>query len=465
MEGYGSGEGYRPPDHVGIDEAAQYMDRAAIEAQAWELIANRESIDIIAAARQERCDNARTALWEGLTKSGHLSRIEIHGTLEEINAQVLNRLLRGYSDKLPAHEQRRRFQELCEELVIQRTHHAIAIGDLPPSTAVAIISDFPETIPVKSARNLGYRPDNKKGMVRSTHLVQHPNGSCTRIIEQMSRSNGTGHSTQGFLAAAGIRPPHRGSSDLTALATPVLYSIENYTNGVVDLQRHLDYHAGPNIRYGEAIGTNPLHVDYDQVRHESGIRERQAEGFLNDIADYAQYLDNLVADGAISRQQRDSQYNKKLLHTLRVICSMAPEYAADCFGQKAAAYYHEASEAVLRGDFELAQRIIDDAREHEEVVIICGASLSDKEEEELGLGLNDLARSLKDGKEIWGWKQGVCRVLSCRTRPQKTDVGPCSVCRSCQRKFDKGDDPTKVRATAPSVVSIMQSKNAEPIAA
>ncbi len=46
----------------------------------------------------------------------------------------------------------------------------------------------------------------------------------------------------------------------------------------------------------------------------------------------------------------------------------------------------------------------------------------------------------KDSKENWKWKQGVCRVKSCG---KKTEVGPCDVCRNCQAKFDKGEDPTK----------------------
>lgn len=46
-------------------------------------------------------------------------------------------------------------------------------------------------------------------------------------------------------------------------------------------------------------------------------------------------------------------------------------------------------------------------------------------------------------KENWAWKKGVCVVKSCRTRPGKTEVGPCNVCRSCQHKYDKGEDPSK----------------------
>lgn len=43
----------------------------------------------------------------------------------------------------------------------------------------------------------------------------------------------------------------------------------------------------------------------------------------------------------------------------------------------------------------------------------------------------------------WIWKSGICRVENCPTRPGKTKVGPCSVCKLCQLQFDAGDDPTK----------------------
>jgi hypothetical protein len=48
-----------------------------------------------------------------------------------------------------------------------------------------------------------------------------------------------------------------------------------------------------------------------------------------------------------------------------------------------------------------------------------------------------------DEKSGWKWKQGVCRVKACPTRPGKTRVGPCEVCVRCQAKFDSGNDPTK----------------------
>lgn len=50
-------------------------------------------------------------------------------------------------------------------------------------------------------------------------------------------------------------------------------------------------------------------------------------------------------------------------------------------------------------------------------------------------------------KEDWKWKSGVCRIVKCPTRPGPTQVGPCAVCRGCQRLFDTGRDPLQVYGT------------------
>jgi hypothetical protein len=59
-----------------------------------------------------------------------------------------------------------------------------------------------------------------------------------------------------------------------------------------------------------------------------------------------------------------------------------------------------------------------------------------------------------ESKGSWKWKQGVCRVKVCPTRPGKTRVGPCEVCVRCQAKFDAGEDPTtSTPATAESAAA------------
>ena len=152
--------------------AMEFIDYEAIERRATVLIEAHEAgpkLEI----KQEYDDNARTALFEALTASGHLSRVELQGTLEEVNAQVLNRLLNGYDFTLPDHELKRRFKEICEELVVQDVHQQITLGILPADTEVATESAYVVGMSDEAARKAGYRSYNRKGMTRATGLILH----------------------------------------------------------------------------------------------------------------------------------------------------------------------------------------------------------------------------------------------------------------------------------------------------
>lgn len=67
----------------------------------------------------------------------------------------------------------------------------------------------------------------------------------------------------------------------------------------------------------------------------------------------------------------------------------------------------------------------------------------------------------ENGKDSWKWKSGVCRIAKCPTRPNSTSVGPCEVCRGCQRIFDNGSDPN----THYSYRKIKEPASEKPIAA
>lgn len=62
-----------------------------------------------------------------------------------------------------------------------------------------------------------------------------------------------------------------------------------------------------------------------------------------------------------------------------------------------------------------------------------------------------LINTILEGGGSTGWnsysskdkKQGLCRIAACSSRPNKVELGPCSICRVCQFKFDRGDDPTR----------------------
>lgn len=48
----------------------------------------------------------------------------------------------------------------------------------------------------------------------------------------------------------------------------------------------------------------------------------------------------------------------------------------------------------------------------------------------------------EEDSDVLKWTKGVCRIESCSSRPDMTDVGPCSVCKKCQHVYDIGGDPT-----------------------
>ena len=414
-------------------DAQLLIDRASLEQEAQQLIEQRASIESPQVYMPEREDNARTALMEALTASGHLSRVEISGKLDDINAQVLSRLLNGWDSSLPAHEQDRRFAEIVNELYIQRLHMAIAANMLPAHVSILELSDWPESL---AGMSLGYRDTNQKGMSRSTHLVQLQNGEYARVIETISRSNSNWRSTFGFLQQAGVTVEPGYKPDIAGLRTPVVYTTEQLADGIVDIQRLLDKAAGPNIRYGEIEGTNGNHPKYEEIRGLSYAREEQLEHYVGVLAHYEELLDNQRAAGTITVEERQALYAEQVRNCLRSICSLAPEYAKDCFGEDAAPYYYAASDRIAAGDLDSAMALIRASQAVEQSITFCGVTLTPERAAELGLTLSDVKKLTEDAKETWKWKQGVCQVQTCPTRPGKTEVGPCSVCRSCQAKFD-----------------------------
>jgi hypothetical protein len=425
----------RPQPQEAILGVEEFIDYAEIEATARYLIEHRDEVPEVPVLRPERRDNARTALMEAMTTSGFLSRVEVSGTLDEVNRQVLTRLLNGWDDSLPMHEKLRRFPEICEELINQKTFGAVAAGLLPADTAVAIISDCPTV----EMPGLGYRYKNLKGMTRSTHLQQNDDGTYTRVIEQVSRSNSDSSTTFPFLASCGVTPNPVFAPDVAGLRAPVIYRQQDYAEGVVAIQRRLDKFAGPGMLYGEA--GNPLHPSYEDLRRESARREEDIEAFIDGLADLETRLDKEKADG-MSKQEAQDIYSEEVMRILNAVCILNPEYTEATYGARAVPMFDLARQHVIRGEYELAQQVLDAGSYLKESVIFCGMTISLEEAQRMGIAVNSLEELIKKGKEGIKYKPGICRVESCPTRPGKTDVGPCSVCRTCQYKFDHGGDPT-----------------------
>ncbi len=426
--------------HLGFQLAYEQFDREAIEREARALVDGHS--EFMPKSAEMYRDNARTSIWEGLTASGHLSRTEIRGSLEEINAQVLNRLLNGLRDDLPPHEYQRRFAELCNELIIQRLHRGIVAGTTDPATAVHELSDFP-TLMLNSERQ-GYRGKNAQGMSRSTTLIAHNDGIYTRVIEQISRSDSTDGSTNNFLKAAGVRMEQRYTPDIDTLNAPLLYSTTKY-DGAVGIQRLLDGHAskiaGEPVRYGDRLADVPNAIPYDKLREESKARESMVAFYEPVLADFERSLDAAFDAGFINNEQRMGQYGLQLVNILRAICGYAPQFAEACFGEKAAEYYEAASNLLVQGRTAEAHQMIDSARAIEEPVVVCGILIPAELASKLGLQETSVEKLLELGRENWTITIGVCRIKNCPS-PKPTEVGPCQVCLlNCQPKFDNGSEP------------------------
>ena len=429
----------------GIHECSEFIDRGHLEAEAWELLKQQELIPAAPVKQQERQDNARTALMEALTASGHLSRVEISGSFEEINHQILSRLLNGWDDSLLCHEKARRFAELTNELFVQRIYKLVLDGELPADTMVTEVSDYPETLDDDTAKSLGYGYRNQKGMVRSHYLIANNDGTYSRIFEQVSRSRGLAPSTFSFLDAAGVNVGEDKPADILALEKPLVCSQTDYKDGVVDIVKLLDRYSGTGIIYGEEGFKALEKIPYKQLREESARRESEIECYIDSLATLEEQLDSWVKAGQISRHEQFSMFKGEVKRILNVVCTMRPEYAEDTFGRTAAPHFYEASNMAAGGNVQGARALLSATEHLQETVTFCGMSISVNQAQQMGIKVNSFAQLLEKSKKKWEWKPGYCRdpFGDCKDRNKKVDIGPCSVCRKCQVRFDEGEKPPK----------------------
>lgn len=432
--------------------AEGYIDRKKIEAQAQYLIEHRAEISEAYKSQTTYRDDARTLLFEALRASGHLSEVKISGTLEEIHSMMLTVLLNSINDTLPAHEQDRRFQEVCEELIRQNTELMIHNGQLPRDTQVATCSDYitPGSMPDFVAKEIGYKMENRKGMVRSSRLVQNLDGTYCRITDQISRSNADASRTRGFLYMSDIESTLLVDSelpdDVVVLGTQILHRMNG---GVVDLMMMLDAHQsdqlGSGVRYGEMLDGSQL--SYAELRAKSLEREAAAECYIDDLATFTKQLDISLREGKITQDQYNSELKHRILTILRAICVVDPEYAVACFGEASEAGFQQARRLAAQGDTAGAAAAVDRNKTNETSVQVCGMSLSEEEAKKRGIELTALENKLKVGMEKYKTKKGVCRVENCPTSPSQTDVGPCCVCTgSCQKLYDKGWSYARIKS-------------------
>lgn len=358
------------PEHKNVSgevvTADEIADRTAIEAQAWELIDAYETRPKVL-RENEAEDNARTALFEALTASGHMSVVELGGDQIEVHHQVVQRLLNSYfREDIASHERERNFAELCEELTVQATYEAICRGDVPPDTKVVTISDFAHPLG-QDADKHGYRSANQKGMVRET-AWEFKGGEIVRVIKQVSRSNTYAPGTMQQLQEVGFPlAPRRGESDVTLLSNQWL----SISHGAVEVVQLLDRaRRGMRVMYGEPITGETL--PYERLEEVSRLREAEVDSRVKELAKYERTLDELLARGEIDEKGHMKRYVEALRENVRAICVLFPSYTRGALGEDVVDDYQKAHRLYESGDTAGASAAVSGASSRESAIVVCG---------------------------------------------------------------------------------------------
>jgi hypothetical protein len=288
---------------------------------------------------------------------------------------------------------------------------------------------------------------NHKGMLRSYSFEKDEKGSWIRVLEQVSRSNSNDLSTRRWFNENASAVPLNSTG---GLSLQVLATQKRLPDGVVTFTEELDGIYGTDRLYGESQPSN--RSSYEDLRKESSEREEMLSKFSNLLYEKDSELKLLQKSGKITYQQRLHHFYKEIDEKLipRILLN-APQFARDTYGEKSGALAEKASVYLAQGNDYMAQQTMELAftTRDTQASTGCGGSGDNNEISEIISNPNDLVSNAisdaKDDKEDWTWTEGICQVEACKTRPGKTKVGPCSVCKHCQAEFDKGNDPTKAK--------------------
>lgn len=422
--------------HLDVIPARELIDRDAIEEKAIQLIDGFRS-ESKALRPLEAEANARTAIFEALTASGHMSRVELPGRQDEVHGQVVTRLLNGfYRTGIPDHERARVFQEICEELTIYEAYLQIISGYLPPETKITTISDYADPLG-SDANRLGYRSQNKKGMIRETSFDLGEDGNFTRVIKQISRSNSDAATSILVLQESGVAVRRRAEADVDLLGSQLIGA----KVGALEIMKRLDNSAGLAVMYGEHKRSSS--ISYEQLESESVEREKRVELFINELASTERSLDQMFSRGEIDQAVWNRRYGEKLRRIIQSICVVEPRYVRDALGDRVIHDYERAHQAYLSGDTVSADAIVSGVSHLESAIVVCGMEVSNNvASDETDTSNSDIQKMLERSK--WEWKNGYCRESLCEFNKKMTKVGPCDVCICCQGIYDDGKNPSDV---------------------
>lgn len=385
--------------------------------------------------------------------------------------------LMGYDWEL---ERGRRGVELDENFNLRGEYYLDNLED----KAVVMISPYPEEMSLGFATKRSYDPEKKRAMVR----VHKVDGAGNKQIIQIGLDNSSTEAFRRLLEKMGVETAERlGSTEVMALSVAMLVDKESGWASVVELARQYDVvleemarERGQAKRYflGKEVGL--VERDYEGLERKREFVEGEIAPFVDSLVDFdvelAQSLVTgkpvgLVADRVwryltptkMGGEERFlvSDEERKVLR-LGLVGKFGEE-AAQILKEKEMVRVWTVMSTLVNGEraeqvlgASQAQVIAEGARrgrwlggemdEYVDRVVVSsgvryftcagdfggydygvgygGYGLN-------GLGLGEVGGVLWGEKKPWEYHKGECRVCK-----RKTDVGPCNICKRCEKKYD-----------------------------
>ncbi len=408
--------------------------------------------------------NAHTTVIETLLKTGNIMRIaaqvDAHGNLQQHN-HTYDAIHRNSWLAVRDHSEHARLCAETEALNWQRTEAAIETGALEDNWFV-IFSTPSDTQSIATLKKRGYFVHTMSSVFQATTVENgavKTESAFVAGMDEVAENPDISNEENNARIAAGARDRY----DLTAirriymdfgvagaelmstedlLATPLLIPKALMPHGVASIVELYDAYVGGDVFFG----VNQPKQAYETY---ADVCEQRAEKY-RDITD--KVVHDLLKTSTLTPAQAISKMYKLVQrHTLER-AYRDDSIDAGVFGAKAEKIIYQARAAYDNGD-QLQFMLLAAVGHEVAVTTACGGGAGGEENASTDKSLDKSEKASElTGVELneqstWSWKQGICRVESCPTRPGKTKVGPCDVCRRCQTIFDKGADPTKFKSS------------------
>lgn len=432
----------------GVRGTEAVLSKEAVERREFDVLASlyllRADIDRYGEVRRETFERVYeqelTYLAEGID-APLITRFEQHmvgGRLEAIDGTPLRQMLKnGLETAVKGAKEDSRYafhaQRAQNDLFELDAVEAMMRGEANINTIISF-SPFPHEALEEHGKGLlvtrGYQPDRKLSFLR----IYQNAGDGRLQTSTISLDNSNLDGFRDIAAKYGVKIPDNETSDFFGQYLIGLQEERALANLEQELIVHYDTFlnsiTGLNYYQGRASADRINPWDFIES-------QKDLVGFyfqrLNSMSEHPP-----VSRVVLERQKIELTYSfwaamKQRLDRYRRGQLSVPVSNKDMLGDE------------QRLQLEIANAGQAAAERHERLVGCGGDMLIEASETSLWNARPEtaLASIMTSETERLEWKEGYCRINECPTRPRKTEVAQCNICRGCQRLFDKGKDPRK----------------------